>query len=60
MSENDLIQIQADFGNGNWQTLSTTINNAQYVAHQMKSVVNMNPGKRVRAVDASGRLIDLL
>lgn len=60
MTDSDYIQIQVDFGNGNWRTLSTTINNAQYIAHQMKSVANMNLGKRVRAVDSGGRLVDML
>lgn len=54
------IQIQADYGNGSWRTLSTTMNNAQYIAHAMKSVARMHPNKRVRAVDNNGRLLDML
>lgn len=61
LSDSEYVQIQVDMsGHGNWQTVSSTIQDAQYVAHQMKSVANMNPEKRVRAVDSSGRLIDLL
>jgi hypothetical protein len=36
------------------------MNNAQYIAHAMKIVSRMHPTKRVRAVDSSGRLVDML
>lgn len=60
MSSNSFIQIQADYGNGSWRTLSTVMNNAQYIAHAMKSVSRMHPTKRIRAVDSNGRLVDML
>lgn len=56
----DYIQIQADYGNGSWRTLNTVINNSQYIAHAMKSVKSMHPAKRVRAIDAQGRLVDMM
>lgn len=56
----DYIQIQADYGNGSWRTLNTVINNIQYIAHAMKSVKSMHPAKRVRAIDAQGRLVDMM
>ncbi len=62
MSDGDYIQIQVDIGNpsGSWRTLSTTMNNAQYIAHAMKQLSNRYPDKRIRAVDANGRLVDML
>lgn len=60
MAENGFIQIQADYGNGNWRTVSNVMNHAQYIAHAMKSVAKMHPTKRIRAVDANGRLVDML
>jgi hypothetical protein len=60
MPENSYVQIQADYGNGSWRTLSTVVNNAQYIAHAMKNVAKIHPTKRIRAVDSSGRLVDML
>lgn len=54
------IQIQADFGTGNWRTVSNVMNNAQYIAHAMKSAAKIHPTKRIRAVDANGRLVDMM
>lgn len=60
MSTNGYIQIQADFGQGNWRTVSNVMNNDQYIAHGMRSVAKMHPTKRIRAIDANGRLVDML
>lgn len=60
MAENGFVQIQADFGTGNWRTVSNVMNNAQYIANAMKSVSKMHPTKRIRAVDANGRLVDMM
>ena len=60
MAANGYIQIQADYGTGNWRTLSTVMNNDQYIAHAMKSIAKVHPTKRIRAVDSSGRLVDML
>lgn len=56
----DYIEIQADYGNGCWRTLSTTINNIQYITHAMKNIRNSNHGKRIRAVNRNGSLIDIM
>jgi hypothetical protein len=60
MAANDLIQIQADFGEGRWRTLSHVGNNPQLIANSMKNVQKGHPSKRIRAVDSSGRLVDML
>jgi len=60
MAANGYIQIQADYGNGSWRTLSTVMNNSQFIAHAMKNIAKMHPTKRIRAVDSNGRLVDML
>ena len=60
MAANDLIQIQADFGEGRWRTLSHVMNQAQHIKNGMKNAQKGHPSKRIRAVDSSGRLVDML
>jgi hypothetical protein len=58
--DND-VEIQAQDTTGNWLTYHiTNINNSQVVLAEMRSLKSRNPDLRVRAVDRSGRLIDLL
>ncbi len=52
------VQIQ-DYG-GNWITVSNVVNNLQRVGFELRSVQSRYPDRRVRAIDKSGRLIDLL
>jgi len=52
------VQIQ-DYG-GNWRTVSKVVNNLQRIGFELRSVKSRYPDRRVRAVDKSGRLIDLL
>jgi hypothetical protein len=54
------IQIQADYGNGSWRTLHTTMNNTQFIANGMKNAKKGHPTKRIRAVDSNRRLVDIL
>ena len=56
----DYIQVQFDRGNGQWVTASSVMNNSQMIANSMKQVQRMHPGKRIRAIDKTGRLIDML
>jgi hypothetical protein len=57
----DGVEIQAQDTTGNWRTYHiTNINNSQVVLAEMKSLKSRYPVFRVRAVDRSGRLIDLL
>jgi hypothetical protein len=58
--DND-VEIQAQDTTGNWRTYHiTNINNSQVVLIEMRSLMSRYPDSRVRAVDRSGRLIDLL
>jgi len=58
--DND-VEIQAQDTTGNWRTYHiTNINNSQVVLNEMKSLKSRYPDFRVRAVNRSGRLIDLL
>jgi lipoate synthase len=58
--DND-VEIQAQDTTGNWRTYHiTNINNSQVVLIEMRSLKRRYPDSRVRAVDRSGRLIDLL
>ena len=59
MAGNDLIQVQVNFF-GNWRTVSTVTNHSQFIANSMRNAQKGYPTKRVRAVDASGRLVDML
>lgn len=60
MSDNGNVYIQAEYNGGVWQTLSTVMNDAQIIAHGMKSLAQRMPGKRIRAVDENGRVVDML
>ena len=57
---NDTIYIQVLNG-GNWQTVnSTPAHDMQRVLIEMQQAKERNPDLRVRAVDESNRLIDML
>jgi hypothetical protein len=57
----DGVEIQGQDTTGNWRTYHiTNTNNSQLVLIEMKSLKNRYPDFRVRAVDRTGRLIDLL
>ena len=45
---------------GNWITAVTVPNQSALILSGMKSVAVLYPGKRVRAVDQDGKLIDIL
>jgi hypothetical protein len=57
----DHVEIQAQDTTGVWRTYHiTNINNSQVVLIEIKSLKSRHPDFRVRAVDRTGRLIDLL
>lgn len=45
---------------GSWVTAATCTNNSQNITHHMKLEQRNNPSRRVRAVDSSGRVLDIL
>lgn len=56
----DMVQIQAQITGGTWRTYSTSMNDPQYYFHAMKNLERANPGRRIRAVDMAGRVVDIL
>jgi hypothetical protein len=57
-SNNAAIEYQDPLGN--WITSVTVPNQPPLILSGMKSVAVLYPGKRVRAVDQYGKLIDIL
>jgi len=57
-SNNAAIEYQDPLGN--WITVVTVPNQPALILSGMKSVAVVYAGKRVRAVDQDGKLIDLL
>ncbi len=56
----DQVQIQFQDLTGNWMTVRITQNNSQMILMAMREIKNTYPDKRVRAIDMSGRLLDIL
>ena len=54
------IAIQYQDALGNWITSVTVPNQPPLILNGMKGVAVLCPGKRVRAVDQDGKLIDIL
>jgi len=54
------IQIQVQDLSGNWRTYGRTQNVPAMILREMRAHQGNNPGRRVRAVDESGRLVDML
>jgi hypothetical protein len=58
--ERTRVHIQVQDLDGMWRTLHTTENNSQKILAEMRTIKERQPDKRVRAVDASGRLVDMM
>jgi hypothetical protein len=56
----DQVQIQYQDIMGNWITQQVVNNIQPYIIQCMQQVSSTSSGKRVRAVDSSGRVIDIL
>jgi hypothetical protein len=56
----DQVQIQAQDTSGMWRTVQYTQNQPQRILAAMKSVQSCYTNYRVRAVDQSGRIVDIL
>jgi hypothetical protein len=56
----DRVNIQLQDNSGNWRTYTNTYNNSQMIVQEMTNLSRNNPNKRVRAVDTSGRVVDIL
>ena len=56
----DYVDIQFEDRSGVWVTVSNVIHNLQRIGLELRSIASRYPGRRVRAVDKNGQLIDLL
>jgi hypothetical protein len=54
------VAIQYQDASGNWITSMTVPNEPPVILNGMKSVARLCQGRRVRAVEQDGRLVDLL
>ena len=54
------IQIQYQDDTGTWYTIGRVLNNGFAILQGMKSASAQHPGKRIRAVDHDGRIVDIL
>ena len=55
--DNLTLQLQ---DSGVWRDMGSIQNNSQRIIMEMQQLKNRYPDKRVRVVDGSGRLIDML
>ena len=56
----DQIEVQLQDLTGNWRTFAITMNDSQLINAQMKELKDRYPDMRVRAIDSSGRVVDLM
>jgi len=56
----DYVSIQAQDLSGMWRTYSNVENNSQRILTEMQSLQRQFPDFRIRAVDANGRVVDIL
>ena len=56
----DYVDVQIQDHSGVWVTVSNVIFDLQRVGLELRSIASRYPNRRVRAVDKSGRLIDLI
>ena len=55
-----MIEIQIQDHGGTWRAVSNVVDNLQRIGFELRSVQSRYQDRRVRAVDESGRLIDIL
>ena len=54
----DQVEIQLQDDIGNWRTMAVTVNVSAIIRARMDEVKRQFPIRRLRAVDAGGRLVD--
>lgn len=57
---NDMINLQYQDSTGNWRTVNTTMNIPAMIRQGMQNLQAFYNGSRIRAVDAFGRVVDIL
>ena len=56
----DYVDVQIQERTGVWVTVSSVFNDLQRIGFELLSVASRYPDRMVRAIDKSGRLIDLI
>lgn len=54
------VAIQHQTSAGNWTTVQQVLNDPHNIRNGLESAKSMYPESRIRAIDASGRLVDML
>jgi hypothetical protein len=60
MIDDGLADIQIQDYSKLWITVERVVNNLQRIGYALRSVQARYPDRRVRAVDSSGKLLDIL
>lgn len=55
-----MIEVQLQDETGNWRTFNVTQNIPPLIIAAEQQLAAQYPGRRVRAVDSNGRLVDIL
>ena len=58
--QSDLVQIQVQDSTGNWLTYGLVENDPQRILSEMQHLSQTHCGARVRAIDSSGRIVEIL
>jgi hypothetical protein len=60
MIDDGLADIQIQDYSKLWITVERVVNNLQRIGYALRAVQSRYPDRRVRAVDSSGKLLDIL
>lgn len=58
--DSGMIEIQLQDDSGNWRTFHVTQNVSAMIIASMRQLSSQYPGKRIRAVNTTGRVVDIL
>ena len=53
-------EVQIQDVTGNWRTVAATQSDPQIYTARMREAAANHPGSRIRVIDQSGRLVDLM
>ena len=60
MIDDGLADVQIQDYSKLWITVSRVVNNLQRIGYELRAVQARYPDRRVRAIDGSGKLLDIL
>jgi hypothetical protein len=58
--DDGLADIQVQDTSKMWRTVERVTNNLQRIGYELQAIQRRYPDRRVRAVDSSGKLLDIL